>query len=186
MAMSMVTVFGGTGFLGSRLVRHLNARGVTVRSAARHRETDSPRRQDGNNVIPVQADIRDPDTLAGAIEGADGVVNAVSLYVENDALTFQDIHVEGARNVAVACRGNRVQRLVHVSGIGADIRSRSPYIAVQSASRLPAKKAKSIHHEHIANIYIIYSKCQNADAACHRANNILKGTTFPNYWQKHF
>ncbi len=75
----LICVFGGTGFLGRRVVRRLRDHGYTVRIASRHPErarfpnTDEP--------LPVRVDIGDESSLAAALAGARGVVNAVSLYV---------------------------------------------------------------------------------------------------------
>jgi NADH dehydrogenase len=66
--------------------------------------------------------------VASAVSGAWAVVNAVSLYVEHEQRTFQSVHVEAARRVARLARRAGVETLVHISGIGADARSASPYI----------------------------------------------------------
>ena len=76
----MVTVFGGTGFLGRRIVRHLAGKGLSVRSVSRHPERVSP--SDGPAPQPIRADITNEDAVAAALAGAYGVVNAVSLYRE--------------------------------------------------------------------------------------------------------
>jgi uncharacterized protein YbjT (DUF2867 family) len=122
--MSYITVFGGTGFLGRRVVRHLRAPGATVWSASRH-----PGRADcGDGAEQIAADVHDERSVEAAIAGAQGVVNAVSLYVERGNKTFRSVHVDAAAQVAGAARQAGVKRLVHVSGIGADPASSSPYI----------------------------------------------------------
>jgi len=120
--MSRVTVFGGTGFLGRRVVRHLLDAGDTVRIASRH-----PGRTEGS-VEQIVADVHDRRSVEAAVAGADGVVNTVSLYVEHGRETFWSVHVEGAAQVAMAARRAGVKRLVHLSGIGASARSASRYI----------------------------------------------------------
>lgn len=125
MKAATITVFGGTGFLGSRVVRALSRRGCTVRVATRHPERIKA--QDGD-IRPVAADIRDDAAVAAAVEGAGGILNAVSLYAETRAVSFADIHVDGARRVADAARRHGAERLVHLSGIGSDPGSPSPYI----------------------------------------------------------
>jgi uncharacterized protein YbjT (DUF2867 family) len=127
MARPLVTVFGGTGFLGRRVVRHLADQGFTVRAASRHPGRDSPRAGDGT-VEPIQADATDDRSVAAAIAGARAVVNAVSLYVEQGGATFRAIHVDAAARVAREAQRAGVATLVHLSGIGADPASRSPYI----------------------------------------------------------
>jgi len=121
--MSCVTVFGGTGFLGRRVVRHLREAGNTVRVASRH-----PGPVEGDGVQRIVADVHDGRSVEIAVAGADGVVNTVSLYVEHGSETFRSVHVEAAARVASAARRAGVKRLVHVSGISADATSASPYI----------------------------------------------------------
>ena len=85
-----VTVFGGTGFLGRRTVRHLRQHGFGVRIASRH--PDRGRRLfalDDPQLQSVKADIHDERSVADAIAGAYGVVNAVSLYVEHVRATYR-------------------------------------------------------------------------------------------------
>jgi uncharacterized protein YbjT (DUF2867 family) len=121
--MSRITVFGGTGFLGRRVVRRLSESGATVRSASRH-----PGRAEGNNVERIAADARDERSVEAAVMGADGVVNAISLYVEHGGETFRAVHVEAAARIARVARRAGTKRFVHLSGIGADVASSSSYI----------------------------------------------------------
>jgi uncharacterized protein YbjT (DUF2867 family) len=121
--MSYATVFGGTGFLGRRVVRHLRASGARVRAVSRHRGLG---KDDGIEIIA--ADAHDERAVEAAVVGAVGVVNAISLYVEHGSDTFRSVHVETAANIARAARHAGVRRFVHVSGIGADAASSSPYI----------------------------------------------------------
>jgi uncharacterized protein YbjT (DUF2867 family) len=118
----IVVVFGGTGFLGRRVVRHLLNHGFAVRVAARHVPEPAP------GTPFVHADIDDRGAIETAIAGAYAVVNAVSLYVEHGGRTFRAVHVEGAARVASCARQAGAARLVHLSGIGADPGARSPYI----------------------------------------------------------
>jgi uncharacterized protein YbjT (DUF2867 family) len=121
--MSCVTVFGGTGFVGRRVVRHLRESGATVRVASRH-----PRQAEGEDVKQIAADAHDERSIEAAVAGADGVVNAISLYVEHRSDTFRSVHVEAAVRIASVARRVGAKRLVHLSGIGADAASFSPYI----------------------------------------------------------
>jgi uncharacterized protein YbjT (DUF2867 family) len=121
--MSCVTVFGGTGFVGRRVARHLRESGATVRVASRH-----PERFAGDDVNQIAADAHDERAVETAVAGAEGVVNAISLYVEHRSDTFHSLHVEAAARIASAARRAGAKRLVHLSGIGADAASSSPYI----------------------------------------------------------
>lgn len=121
--MNRVTVFGGTGFVGRRVARHLSDSAATVRIVSRH-----PARAEGDNVEQIVADAHDERSVAAAVEGADGVVNAISLYVEHGGDTFHSVHVEAAARIARVARQAGTKRFVHLSGIGADATSPSPYI----------------------------------------------------------
>jgi uncharacterized protein YbjT (DUF2867 family) len=121
--MNRITVFGGTGFIGRRIVRHLSESGATVRIASRH-----PARAEGDNVEQIVADAHDEHSVEAAVVGADGVVNAISLYVEHGDDTFHSVHVEAAAKIARVARQAGTKRFVHLSGLGADPASPSPYI----------------------------------------------------------
>ncbi|MGY3363254.1 uncharacterized protein YbjT (DUF2867 family) [Bradyrhizobium sp. GM2.4] len=112
-------MFGGTGFLGNRIVRHLCDHEFPVRIASRHPDVQ---------LQSIAANIHDERSVANALAGAYGAVNAVSLYRERGRETFYSIHVEAAQLVAAQARRAGVERLVHVSGIGADAASLSHYI----------------------------------------------------------
>ena len=120
---SRVTVFGGTGFVGRRVAGRLRACGATVRIASRH-----PRQAGGDGFEQIAADAHDERSVEAAVAGADGVVNAISLYVEHGADTFHSVHVEAAARIARAARRAGTKRFVHLSGLGADAGSPSPYI----------------------------------------------------------
>ena len=141
--MTTVSVFGGTGFLGRRLVRRLAAEGATLRIAVR-----SPDRArsvfsaaDLERVTVLRADVRDQASVAAAVAGADAVVNAVSAYVEKSGVTFRSVHEEGAQRLAQEAARAGVARLVLVSGIGADPQSRSPYIRARGRGEFVVRQA---------------------------------------------
>jgi len=121
--MSCATVFGGTGFVGRRVVHHLRDSGTRVRAVSRHR---GPGEDAG--IEQIAGDAHDQRSVEAAVTGADGVVNAISLYVEHGADTFHSVHVEIAAKIARAARQAGSKRFVHVSGIGANPGSSSPYI----------------------------------------------------------
>src|ERR1700682_446635 len=137
-----VTVFGGTGFLGRRIVRHLRSHGFRVRTASRH--PDRGHRlfgPDDPQLQSVGANIHDERSVAEALAGAYGVVNAVSLYVEHGQETFHSVHVESAQRVAAQARRAGVERLIHISGIGADAASQSRYIRKRGEGELAVRAA---------------------------------------------
>jgi NADH dehydrogenase len=138
----IVTVLGGTGFLGRRIVRHLRYRGFPVRIASRH--PDRGHRlfgPDDPQLQPVEANIHDERSVADALGGAYGVVNAVSLYVEHGQETFHSVHVDSAQRVAAQARRAGVERLIHISGIGADAASQSRYIRKRGEGELAVRAA---------------------------------------------
>ncbi len=131
MPAAVTTVFGGTGFLGSAIVRTLLGRGTSVRVATRRPE----RMQSADRSEPVtavRADVRDEASVEAALVGSQAVVNAVGLYVEKGADTFESVHVRGAGNVARLAARAGVERLAHVSGIGASAASSSSYVRARA------------------------------------------------------
>jgi uncharacterized protein YbjT (DUF2867 family) len=137
-----VTVFGGTGFLGRRIVRHLRDREFPVRIASRHPDRGHGQFDPDNPQLEfVEANIHDERSVADALAGAYGVVNAVSLYVEHGQQTFHSVHVESAQRVAAQAHRAGVERLVHVSGIGADAASQSRYIRKRGEGELAVRAA---------------------------------------------
>jgi NADH dehydrogenase len=141
--MTTISVFGGTGFLGRRLVRRLAAEGAALRIAARHpdraRSVFAP--ADLDRVSLFRVDVRDRASVAAAVAGTDAVVNAVSAYVEKPGATFESVHVQGAGTLAQEAAAAGVARLVLVSGIGADPESRSPYIRARGRGELAVRHA---------------------------------------------
>ena len=137
-----VTVFGGTGFLGRRVVAHLRAADIMVRVASRHAERG--RRllgRDSEALQSIAADIHDDGSIERALAGAQAAVNAVSLYVEHGTETFQSVHVAAAERVARQAQRAGIQQLAHVSGIGSDPRSSSKYIKARGEGELVVKAA---------------------------------------------
>jgi uncharacterized protein YbjT (DUF2867 family) len=127
----LATIFGGSGFLGRHIVRALVAEGWRMRVAVRRPDLAAFLRPMGGvgQIEPVQANLRYPDSIAAALEGASVAVNATGVKAENGAQTYTAVHVEGARALARAALGAGVVTYVHISGIGADPNAASPYIA---------------------------------------------------------
>ncbi|MGH8587350.1 MAG: complex I NDUFA9 subunit family protein [Gammaproteobacteria bacterium] len=139
MAYGLVTVFGGTGFLGRRIAERLGAAGARVRVAVRRTMEGIP--PQGGDVEVVYADVRDGTTVAQAVRDSDAVVNAVGLYVEQGEATFQAVHVDGAQEVARVAREAGIPRLVHISGIGADANSASSYVRSRALGERAVREA---------------------------------------------
>ena len=141
--MTTVSVFGGTGFLGRRLVQRLAAEGTTVRVAVRHadRARSALRAAGLDRVTVFGADVRDEVAVAAAVAGVDTVVDAVSAYVETSGVTFEAVHERGAETLAREAATAGVARFVLVSGIGADPESASPYIRARGRGERAVQQA---------------------------------------------
>src|SRR6201986_4127339 len=127
-AETLVTVFGGSGFLGRHVVRALANRGYRIRVAVRRPELCGHLRPMGRvgQIHAVQANLRYPESVAAAVRDADMVVNLVGILFERGNQRFDAVQSEGAEAVAVAAKAVGA-RLVHVSAIGADENSTSHY-----------------------------------------------------------
>ena len=136
-----VTVFGGTGYLGQRIVCRLGQAGYRVRVAVRHPRTTLFKNM-GDAAEQVQADVTDESAVTRAIRGSDATVNAVGLYIEKNATSFDTVHVEGAHAVAQQSVA-ATARLVHISGIGVDADSSSRYVRARAVGEQRVRKAAS-------------------------------------------
>lgn len=130
----LIAVFGGTGFLGRRIVHHLLEHEFRVRVVSR-------RAHRTGTVDAVVGDVEDEGSVAEAVAGAYGVVNAVSLYVERGQHTFHSVHVEAARRLARHASGSAASHLVHVSGLGASPEASSLYIRKRGEGELAVHEA---------------------------------------------
>ncbi len=125
----LVTVIGGSGFLGRQIVRRLAQEGYRLRVTTRkpsHAGAVLPSGTVGQIAL-VKADIRNETEVARAVEGAHAVVNLVGILKPSGGRTFDAIHAEGAATVARLAAKAGVERLIHISAIGADAKSRSAY-----------------------------------------------------------
>ncbi|AOG05156.1 complex I NDUFA9 subunit family protein [Bosea sp. RAC05] len=125
----LVTVFGGSGFVGRHVVRALVKRGYRVRVAVRRPDLAGFLQPLGmvGQIHAVQANLRYPDSVAAAVKGAAAVVNLVGILQEGGRQSFAGVQANGARAIAQACAAAGIARLVQVSAIGADRDSKSLY-----------------------------------------------------------
>ena len=143
MAFSVVTVFGGAGFLGRSIVGELARQGAQVRVACR-RPDEALRCKpmgDVGQVAPVAANIRDDSSVAAACDGADVVINLVGILYESGRQTFDAIHRDGAGRIARAAAAAGASQFVHVSAIGADPRAVSGYARSKGEGEQAVKAA---------------------------------------------
>lgn len=125
----LVTVVGGSGFVGSQAVRALVRRGWRVRVAVRRPNLAVGIRPAGDvgQIQLMRCDVTRPEDVAEAVRGASAVVNLVGILHEAGARTFQAMHVDAARGLAEAAKAAGVRRFVQVSAIGADASAPSAY-----------------------------------------------------------
>jgi uncharacterized protein YbjT (DUF2867 family) len=125
---TLVTVFGGSGFVGRHVVRALANRGYRIRVAVRRPELSGFLRPMGRvgQIHGVQANLRYPHSVTAAVRDADIVVNLVGILLQRGAQRFDAVQAAGAEAVALAAKAVGA-RLVHVSAIGADANAPSRY-----------------------------------------------------------
>ena len=143
MASKRVTIFGGSGFLGRQIVKYLAAEGTNIRVGVRHPERAAFLEglgQDGQIEV-VHADVWDESTVAQAVKQSASVINTVGHYVEKGEATFEAVHGHGALHVARQARQAGAERLIHISGLGADPASDSPYVRARGIGEVLVKEA---------------------------------------------
>lgn len=125
----LVTIYGGSGFVGRYVARRMAKEGWRVRVAVRRPNEAMFVRQYGavGQVEPVLCNIRDDASVAAAMNGADAVVNCVGILVREGKNRFDAVQAEGAGRIARLAAAQGITRLVHVSAIGADAASDSDY-----------------------------------------------------------
>ncbi|SFB13516.1 NADH dehydrogenase [Poseidonocella pacifica] len=125
----LVTIFGGSGFVGRHIARRMAKEGWRVRVAVRRPNEAMFVRPYGvvGQVEPVFCNIRDDQSVAEATRGADAVVNCVGVLAESGKNTFESVQAEGAERIARVAAAHGIARMVHISAIGADADSESAY-----------------------------------------------------------
>lgn len=139
---TLVTVFGGSGFVGRNVVRALAKRDYRIRVAVRRPELAGHLQPLGRvgQIHTVQANLRYPESVAAALRDSHVAINLVGILTESGAQTFEAVQAEGAANVAKAAAAAGA-RLVHVSAIGADAESTASYARAKAAGEAAALAA---------------------------------------------
>ncbi|MGE0340173.1 MAG: complex I NDUFA9 subunit family protein [Xanthobacteraceae bacterium] len=139
----LVTIFGGSGFVGRHLVRALAKRGWRIRVAVRRPDLAGHLQPLGvvGQIQPVQANLRFPDSVARAAEGSTAIVNLVGILYQSGAQRFDAVQAEGADAVAKAAREEGAH-LVQMSAIGADKDSASDYGRTKALGEAAARAEK--------------------------------------------
>jgi uncharacterized protein YbjT (DUF2867 family) len=129
----LITVIGGSGFIGRHIVRSLAKRGYRVRVACRRPDLAGhvvPLGGPGQ-VVPIQANLRFPASVAAACDGAFAVINLPAVLYNSGAQNFEALHVFGAEAAAQAAKVAKAQMFIHMSSIGADVTSTSAYASTK-------------------------------------------------------
>lgn len=143
MKTTLVTVFGGSGFLGRHTVRALAKQGYRIRVAVRYPNLANflPPMGHVGQIQVVKTNVRDPDQVAAALAGASAAVNLCGVLVSRGENSFDAIHVEAAQAIAKAARAAGAATLVHVSAIGADTLSESSYAQSKGEGEIRVRDA---------------------------------------------
>ncbi len=130
----LVTIFGGSGFVGRQVARLMAKEGWRVRVAVRRPDEALYTRTYGavGQVAPILCNIRDEASVRAAMQDADAVINCVNILSRQGKSTLQNVLVEGAENIARLSAQMGVARIVHISGIGVDAGSDSTYVAAKA------------------------------------------------------
>ena len=139
----LVTIFGGSGFVGTQLVQLLARGGYRVRVAVRRPDLAGHLRPLGavGQIVPMQANLRNRDSVAAAVRGASVVINLAAIGVEKGKQRFRAINVLGARNVAEATKAAGAQTLIQMSILGADENSSSLFARSRAMGEAAVKAA---------------------------------------------
>ena len=139
----LVTIIGGSGFVGRYVVRLLAKKGWRVKIVCRHPEQAGFLQPLGNvgQVQAVRANICDARALRAQIKGSDAIVNLAGILAQSGKQSFDEVHCEGARRVAEAAKTFEIDNLVHVSALGADLRSNAQYARSKAVAEIKVLEA---------------------------------------------
>ena len=145
----LVTVFGGSGFVGRQVVRALARDGWRIRVALRRPHLGQDLKVSGTvgQIQLMQANLRFTDSVGRALDGADACVNLVALLHESGKQTFEALHIEGAEDIAEHCAARGITNLAHISAIGADVEAKSEYSRTKGEG-----ERRILEHVHTADI----------------------------------
>lgn len=136
----LVTIFGGSGFVGSQIVQLLAKQGHRIRVAVRRPDVAGHTKMFGSvgQIQPIQANVRNAASVRRAVAGVDIVINLAGVGYSRGAQSFDAVHVDGALNVAEAARAAGASTLVHMSALGVD---RAAEVSKYAASKLAGEAA---------------------------------------------
>ena len=139
----IVTIFGGSGFVGRYIAHRMARAGWRVRVAVRRPNEAMHVKPYGDvgQVEPILCNVRDEASTRRVIEGADAVVNCVGILQETKFQSFEDVHVDAAGMIAQLCADAGVSKLVHISALGADANAESAYSETKAEGEALVLKA---------------------------------------------
>lgn len=142
----IITVFGGSGFLGRSVVQRLTQQGARVRVAVRNTDHGNHLRVYGDvgQVMPIQVTLSDAENIEAVCKGSHAVINLLGILYEKGISTFEAVHVKAIENIATACAKHSINRLIHISALGADLKSESNYARTKA---LGEKKGQAAFKE---------------------------------------
>jgi uncharacterized protein YbjT (DUF2867 family) len=139
---TMILVTGGSGYVGSHIVRRLHETGKPVRAMVyNRRRAETEGRLKGLNIESIEGDVTRPATLKPALYGCNAVIHTVAIAVEKDHLTYEKINYQGTVNLVEAAKRNGVERFINLSQLGAD--PSLPYRFLASKGKAQAHVAAS-------------------------------------------
>lgn len=139
----LVTIIGGSGFVGRHLVQELAAQGYRIRVGVRRPDLAGHLQPLGSvgQIIPVQANVRYPKSLSSACQGADIVINLTGVLYESGSQTFEAVHEFGAGACARAAKDAGAKTFVQLSALGSSKKSPSAYAKSKYQGEVNARKA---------------------------------------------
>ncbi len=138
----LVTVFGGSGFIGAQVVRALAKRGYRVRIAVRQPNVSYRMRVLGDvgQIELVQANLKNAASIGRALDGAEACINLVGILYEQGRQRFQTLHAKGAEDVAAAAAARGITHFVQMSALGADPEAASKYARTKGLGEVAVRK----------------------------------------------
>ena len=139
----LITIFGADGFVGTQVVQDLAQAGYRIRVAVRRPDLAGHVKTSGDvgQILPIQANIRNMASVERAVNNADIVINLVGIKTKSGKQTFEAVHIDGAKNIAIAAKNANVENFVHLSALGADKNSDSIYSRTKALGEEAVLKA---------------------------------------------
>lgn len=138
----IVTLLGGSGFIGSNIVKEIAKTGVRIKVVGHRASAHSELRVCGyvGQIALVDSNLLDDKQLKSAIAGSDVVINLIGILFEKRAKTFEKMHVELASKIAKLCYDNKIKKLIHFSALGVDKAITSKYAISKCKGEAEVKK----------------------------------------------